>query len=644
MRKNPKEKKHPRIRRRVFAYLAAFVAFVLALLWLMQIVWLDDFYRWDKTRQITQAADAVESNIGNAQLSALMDRLAQQNDVCILLLDSDKHVFLSSDDIHYCLIHRMSSRDLSFWCSMIPENGDTLTELFNIAPFGGDQYNSHQFRGNVPKMEDDKKQSLLCARRVTLPDGTDGYLLLNSIITPLDSTVATLRTQLMLITIIVLLGATLLAMLISRKVTRSIVETSEAAHSLSRGQYEIPPHGCEYREMAELNDTLVYAAKELSQVENLQHELIANISHDLRTPLTMIGGYVEMMRDIPGEATPEQAHTIGVELAQRLLGGRYEVVVATHLDRAHLHNHVVFNAVSFVDGRMYRDTFRDYYEGIRGVSDALCREHGLSIIEPSEAAVPQGQYQAQRHGRTTLRDVVRRDVDEAIRRSYSYADFFREMRRMGYQVKSGANVKHTAVRPPDGQRFIRLDSLGDGYDEAAIRGRIKAAPQPVQLPRKIYRIRQRPMQKKPLSYFQRLYLYYLYLLSSPRRKAYRTSPALRREVLKLDRYQAQFRYLRTNRIETRQQLTKQRDALQAEMDALTEQRRQLYLARRRGVTGLDADIAAYTDRLRILRREWKQCCCIETDAQRIEQQLTVQREQEISEKGGREHGCRQRSR
>ena len=153
----------------------------------------------------------------------------------------------------------MSSRDLSFWCSMIPENGDTLTELFNIAPFGGDQYNSHQFRGNVPKMEDDKKQSLLCARRVTLPDGTGGYLLLNSIITPLDSTVATLRTQLMLITIIVLLGATLLAMLISRKVTRSIVETSEAAHSLSRGQYEIPPHGCEYREMAELNGTLVYA-------------------------------------------------------------------------------------------------------------------------------------------------------------------------------------------------------------------------------------------------------------------------------------------------------------------------------------------------------------------------------------------------
>ena len=313
----PQTKRHPRIRRRVLAYLAAFVAFVLALLWLMQIVWLDDFYRWNKTRQITQAADAVESNIGNEQLSALMDRLAQQNDVCILLLDSGKRVLLSSEDIRYCLIHRMNSRDLSFWCSMIPENGDTLTELFNVAPFGSDQYNSHAFRGNVPKMESDKKQSLLCARRVTLSDGSIGYLLLNSIITPLDSTVSTLRLQLLLITAVVILGATLLAVLISRKVTRSIVETSEAAHSLSRGQYEIPPHGCEYREMAELNETLVYAAKELSQVEHLQHELIANISHDLRTPLTMIGGYVEMMRDIPGEATPENMQVI-IDETQRL--------------------------------------------------------------------------------------------------------------------------------------------------------------------------------------------------------------------------------------------------------------------------------------------------------------------------------------
>lgn len=356
-------------------------------------------------------------------------------------------------------------------------------------------------------------------------------------------------------------------------------------------------------------------------------------------------GYHVIQSFRPGEVTPEQAHAIGVELARRALGGRYEVVVATHLDRAHLHNHVVFNAVSFVDGNMYRDSFRDYYDGIRGVSDALCREWGLSVIEPGEDAAPQGQYRAQQRGQTTLRDVVRRDMDEAMGRALSYGEFLRELRRMGYQVKNGANVKYAAVRPPGGRRFIRLDSLGDGYGEADIRAHIKSAWQrPLQsAKRKMYRVRRMPMQRKPLPYFQRLCLYYMYLLRGPRR-ARNISPALRREMLKLERYQVQFRYLRENRIETRQQLTMLRDALQGEMDAHTEQRRQLYLARRRGVEGLDAEIAAHTERLRRLRKEWRQCCAIEADARRIEQQFKQQREQEILDQGGPEHGCRQRSR
>ena len=93
-------------------------------------------------------------------------------------------------------------------------------------------------------------------------------------------------------------------------------------------------------------------------------------------------GYHIIQSFVPGEVTPEEAHAVGVEFAQRLLGERYEVIVTTHLDKAHLHNHIVFNSVSFVDGYMYRDTMPDYYQGIRGTSDAICREHGLSIIEP----------------------------------------------------------------------------------------------------------------------------------------------------------------------------------------------------------------------------------------------------------------------
>lgn len=297
------------IRRRMMLYLAAFVAFVVALLWLFQIVWLDDFYRWDKTRQICQASDVVAANLGHDELQALMDHLAGRSDVCILLLDDHGKKILSSEDIRFCLIHRMAKRDLDFWCDMAPADGSVLTELFNVQPMLDKPVNPRSFRGNVPQMMEDQ-QSLLCARRVTLPDGGTGFLLLNSIITPLEATVETLVLQLTIITGVVIAGALLLAWFIARKVTRPIIETNEAARDLARGQYTPPTHGSAYREMAELNGTLAHAAVELSRVEHLQHELIANISHDLRTPLTMIGGYAEVMRDLPGEATPENLQII----------------------------------------------------------------------------------------------------------------------------------------------------------------------------------------------------------------------------------------------------------------------------------------------------------------------------------------------
>ena len=297
------------IRRRMMLYLAAFVAFVVALLWLFQIVWLDDFYRWDKTRQIRQASDVVAANLDSENLEDLMNHLASRNDMCILLLDAYGKKLLSSEDIRFCLIHRMARRDLDFWCSKAPEDGSVVTELFNVQPLMDRPVNPHSFRGNIPQM-DAEQQSLLCARQVVMPDGSTAYLLLNSIITPLASTVETLVVQLTIITGVIIVGALLLAWFIAGHVTRPIIQTNEAARQLARGQYTPPENGGAYREMAELNDTLVHAAAEVGRVEHLQHELIANISHDLRTPLTMIGGYAEAIRDIPGEATPENLQII----------------------------------------------------------------------------------------------------------------------------------------------------------------------------------------------------------------------------------------------------------------------------------------------------------------------------------------------
>lgn len=297
-------------------YLVLFVAFVIGIMWLFQIVWLDDFYRYYKTNQVSSSARAVLNNLDHEEVQVLADQLSSQNDVCILVLDEKYRPVLSSKDTQFCLIHRMNTRDLSWWCERIPQDGSTLIEQFNVQPFQNDRYNARRFTGAVPPGDNVRHQSLLYAQRITLPGGGSGYMLLNAMITPLDATVSTLRSQLLLITLVVLLGALLLATLISRNVSRPIIETNNAARELSHGRFTQPKHGSNYREIAELNVTLSRAAGDLSQVERLQHELIANISHDLRTPLTMIAGYAEVMRDIPGENTPENMQTIIDETAR----------------------------------------------------------------------------------------------------------------------------------------------------------------------------------------------------------------------------------------------------------------------------------------------------------------------------------------
>ncbi|MGN0778723.1 MAG: sensor histidine kinase [Aristaeellaceae bacterium] len=291
-------------------YLVLFVALMLGMLWLFQVVGLNDFYRWYKTRQVKGTAAALMDNLDNSELSVLADELASQHDVCILILDADNHIMLSSEDTQFCLIHRMSQRDLTWWCERAPEDGSILLEEFNVQPFQNDRYNPRKFADGAPPMRVSHHQSLLYAQRIILPGGEMGYMLINTMITPLDATVAVLRSQLIMITGVVLLGALLMAVFISRKLSLPIIETNTAARELSTGRFQPTQHGGDYQEIAELNATLTQAAEDLHRVEKMQHELIANISHDLRTPLTMIGGYAEVMRDIPGESTPENMQVI----------------------------------------------------------------------------------------------------------------------------------------------------------------------------------------------------------------------------------------------------------------------------------------------------------------------------------------------
>lgn len=368
-------------------------------------------------------------------------------------------------------------------------------------------------------------------------------------------------------------------------------------------------------------------------------------------------GYHVIQSFPPGEVTPEESHALGVELAERLLGGQYEVIVTTHLDKAHLHNHLVFNSVSFMDGAMYRDQFKDYFGGdgvgIRGTSDAICREHGLSVIEPDtdSPGIDRAEWEAAQKGKPTLRGLVRQDIDEALAGAYTLRSFWQRLEGMGYTVKRGPNVAHTAVRPPWGKRNIRLDSLGAGYTEADIQARLAAVrsgespsspagtppyipmTSPLLTPGRRYRVRDSMKKHQPrkLTGFRALYFKYLYLLGAvpSRRPGNRAAFSVRDEVIRFDRYQAQFAYLNRNRIETAEQLAMQYDALQAEIDALTDQRRDLYGIRRAGQGGetVTEEIAAITSRLRALRRELKLCVRIEGDIPRIRETVQTEKHQ-----------------
>lgn len=179
----------------------------------------------------------------------------------------------------------------------------------------------------------------------------------------------------------------------------------------------------------------------------------------------------------PGEATPEIAHEIGVKLARQLWGDRYQVLVATHLDRAnHLHSHFVINTVSFVDGIKYHRTKQDYKE-MQRVSDALCKEYGLSVIRnPKGRGMTYNEWIAEKEGKPTLRGVIRSDIDRAILASTTQQNFQEAMQAMGYTFKTrapdGQPLKYPALNPPGAKGYFRFHRLGSGYSLTEILDRV----------------------------------------------------------------------------------------------------------------------------------------------------------------------------
>ena len=300
----------PGIRAGIFVHLLFFVALLLVMLWLFQIVFLNDFYEMQKRDMMTSSSQSIIDNIGNENLNLLIDRIAEQNDVCIMVVDASFRKMLDAESGHGCVIHLMNRTDLLRIAGPV-RKGEKESALLTI-PLGGFRnrdYDAKNFRGPVPPSDYGDTQSMIYIRRAETPEGETCYVLLNTLITPVTSTVQTIQNELYFISAIMLLLSFLISLALSRRITPPLVETTEAASELSRSRY-VPVKRSGYREVEQLNRQLAQAAEDLRRVEKMQQELLANISHDLRTPLTLIEGYAEAMRDLPGENTPENMQVI----------------------------------------------------------------------------------------------------------------------------------------------------------------------------------------------------------------------------------------------------------------------------------------------------------------------------------------------
>ena len=274
---------------------------------------------------------------------------------------------------------------------------------------------------------------------------------------------------------------------------------------------------------------------------------------------------------------------------------------------------------------------------MRGTSDELCRESNLSVITPQGKGKHYGEWKAEQDGRPTVRSIIREDIDRIIGEAYTYQTFLLLLQRNGYEIKSGPNRKYTAVRPPGAKRFIRLDSLGDGYTEEAIKQRLmgqrSGAPQKPKQPvyhTKRYRVKGKLSRypKRKITGFLALYFRYVYLLRGARRAkpSYRAAFPIRKEVIRLERYQKQFQYLMAQNITTPAQLAEQISNLEAEIAKLTEERKPLYGERRNAPdeeakAQCTAEIDRHTASLREKRRELALCRRIQADIPLVREQV-----------------------
>ena len=290
----------------------------------------------------------------------------------------------------------------------------------------------------------------------------------------------------------------------------------------------------------------------------------------------------------PGEVTPELCHQIGVELAEKLWGEQYQVLVATHLDKEHLHNHFIINSVSFADGKKFNDN-KAAYRKLRQTSDVLCAARGLSVIERPRGKTPRQIYLAEKNGEATKYNLMRWAIDDAVSMSTNTEMFETVLRKKGYLIRADANRKYPVICSVYGGRPTRLYQLGRDYEPQKIYQRI--CENDLSSREKYYRFMYRsgtrnqpkrirthsPKPKQKIKGLLALYLHYLYLLGyRPKRNHYQPlSPEMKAALRKCDEYSRQARLLAREHLSTEADVKALISRTDSRIDGLCDERQKI---------------------------------------------------------------------
>lgn len=359
------------IRIKLICALVIFTALVLVAIWVLQIRLLSYFYEREKFEELEDAYDEIYTRIKDSDFKAQVQKTAEQHAVCVRvfqIIDGMAKEIGGAEVSANCMIHHLPTRLLSNLYQSAAENGGSYDKRMefnqNFVENDGEKFYLPGIHNPADTV------SAICVR-IFENEGNVYFALLDSELTPVSATINTLQVQFMWTACFLLTAALVFALILSRLIATPLTAITQKATKLAAGNYTADFEAGGYREVVELADALNFAAREIGATDHLQKELIANISHDLRTPLTMIKGYSEIMRDLPGENNAENAQIIIDETT------RLSELVSDLLDLSKLQAGTIKPEYELFDlTQLAKDTLVRY--------DALVRHNGYRILFESE--------------------------------------------------------------------------------------------------------------------------------------------------------------------------------------------------------------------------------------------------------------------